>query len=254
MKALRAVAVAVLILSFPLSAHAIGLEVAVGGWSQDPSGTIGYKPVSTTDVLDLEKDARYDKETRFFGRAKIDVPVFPNIYLMATPMEFEGTGTKAIPFVFGGQPFSAGVDFYSKVTLNHYDVALYYGIPFLSTVTGGMLNAEAGLDLRIVDFSAEVRQDSLGLSESKSLTIPIPMIYLGAQVRPVDFLSVEAEARGMALSGNHFYDFIGRIKAKPFGPAFIALGYRHEDVKIDEEGVEAELEFSGPFLEAGIEF
>jgi len=254
MRYLKAALVMLAVLALPASSLAIGLEAAVGAWSQNPSGEIGYEPVSTTDVLDLERDARYDKETRIFGRAKLDIPVFPSIYLMASPMEFEGTGRKNVNFTFGDQTFVAGVDFYSKVVLNQYDIDLYYDIPMLSTLTAGAFNVEAGVGVKVVDFSAEVRQDAFGLSESQSVTVPLPVIYLGAQVKPVDVLSIEAEARGMSLSGNHVYDLIGRLKARPFGPVFIAAGYRYQDVKVDEEGIVAEITFGGPFVEAGVEF
>lgn len=254
MRYLKAAVVMLAVIALPATSLAIGLEAAVGMWSQGPSGDVGYEPVSATDVLDLERDARYDRETRVFGRAKLDIPVFPNIYLMASPMEFEGTGRKGVDFTFGGKTFTTGVDFYSKVVLDQYDIDLYYGIPMLSTLTAGRLNVDAGIGVKVVDFSAEVRQDALGLSESKSLTVPLPVIYLGAQVKPIDALSIEAEARGMALSGNHVYDLIGRLKVRPIGPVFIAAGYRHQDVKVDEEGVVAEMTFGGPFVEAGVEF
>jgi hypothetical protein len=37
--------------------------------------------------------------------------------------------------------------------MDHYDVALYYSIPFLKTATLGIFNIEAGLNARIFDLS-----------------------------------------------------------------------------------------------------
>lgn len=113
---------------------------------------------------------------------------------------------------------------------------------------------EVGLNVRIMDWQAEINQPSTGISESKSLTLPVPMIYLGAQLKPVKYLSLEAEARGIAYSSNHYYDLIGRIKVQPIGPVFIAGGYRYEDVKIDQSDIKANITFKGPFLELGIAF
>jgi|Deesub1362A_J573_1020465.scaffolds.fasta_scaffold00013_1 outer membrane protein len=255
MRVLGFIAGFLLLLSVPVTSYAIGLEVAVGGWQQEPSGDISYKLVSTTDTLDLEKDLKYDKETQVFGRLKIDMPgIIPNIYLMATPMEFDGTGKKDVSFKFGDKTFTQNVDFYSKVTLDHYDIALYYGLPFIETATTGKLNIELGLNARIIDFEATVRQDATGLSETKSITLAVPMVYVGVQLRPMDSLTIEGEARGIAYSGNHYYDFIGRVKIYPMGPLFIAAGWRAEDIKIDEEDVKADVDFSGPFIEAGIQF
>lgn len=237
---------------YPQIASAIGLEVAVGVWNQDPQGDIAYKGTS----LSLEDDMKYGDETRFFGRAKIDMPlIIPNIYLMATPMKFDGTGSKDINFFkFGDKTFTGNVPFTSEVRLDHYDVAFYYGLPFVKTLTAGKLDIEAGLNIRVIDLNVEVQQTSTSMQESKDSTLPIPMVYLGAQINPVEKLSIEAEIRGIAYSSNHYYDLIGRAKYKLFGPAFIAAGYRYEDMKIDEKDIKADIRFSGPFAEVGVKF
>ena len=70
------------------SAGAFGLEFAVGGWIQNPSGTLGYEALTPGDLLDVEDDLNYEDETRWSARLSIDMPLFlPNIALMATPME-----------------------------------------------------------------------------------------------------------------------------------------------------------------------
>ena len=254
-KALLGIICLVMVLGLPFTAHAMGLEVALGGWNQKPQGDIGYKPITATDSLDLEKDLKYDTELRLTGRVKIDMPLFiPNIYLRGTQCEFDGTGQKNVNFKFGDETFTANVDFYSKVKLDHYDIALYYGLPFLKTATAKMLNVDLGLNARIVDFKAEVRQDSTGIEESKSLTVPIPMVYIGVQFAPIEKFAIEAEGRGISYSGNSLISLIGRIKFRPMGPFFIAGGYRYDRIKIDEEDVDADVKFHGPFGEMGIQF
>ena len=140
------------------------------------------------------------------------------------------------------------------MNLDHYDVALYYGIPFLQIATLGKLNVEAGLNVRMFDLKAEIEQPSTGLSESKSLFLPVPMLYLGAQLKPVKYFSIEVEARGIAYNSNYYYDLIGSLKVKPYGPVFIAGGYRYEQLKIDQSEVDLKITLGGPFLEAGFVF
>jgi len=235
----------------PEITSAVGLEVAVGGWRQDPSGDISYKG----EKLSLENELKYNSENKIFGRAKIDLPLwFPNIYLMATPIELEDEGTKSINFTFGDKTFTANIPFTSSIQADHYDICLYYGLPFLKKATLGKLNAELGLNGRIIDFNAKIDQTATGIKESKSLTFLVPMVYAGIQIKPVKFIGAEVEARGIAFSSNHYYDFIGRLKIKPFRPVFISGGYRYEDIKIDEKDVKATLKFNGPFVEVGIEF
>lgn len=247
------------VLLMPGLANALGLELAVGGWQQNPQGTIAYKPLTVGDSIDLEKEAGYQDATKVMGRAKIDMPLFlPNIYLMATPMQFEANGNRASNFQFGNKTFSADVDFYSELTLDHYDVGLYYGIPFIEMLSAKTMAADLGIDFRIMDINARVRQSATGFDESVSETFVMPMIYAGLKVRPMKWLALEAEARGISYNANHYYDFIGRLKLSPlptpFRSLFVAGGWRYEDIAIDEKSIKAEVKFSGPFLEAGVDF
>ena len=244
-----------MLVALPASSHAIGLEVAVGGWYQDPGGDLAYKGLGVNDTLSIENDLGYDSEFRFTGRAKIDMPLLiPNVYLMATPMSFDGTGTKTIGFSFGDINFSRDVEYYSKVNLNHYDIGLYYGLPFLGLATLKTLNVDVGLNVRIVEFDAEIRQDTLGLTESKSLTVPIPMIYVGVQFKPVKRIAIEGEGRGLVIGKNKYVSLIARLKAKIFGPVFVAGGYRYDLIDIDQSDVKFDATIDGFFFEAGAEF
>ena len=239
----------------PSLSYAIGLEVAGGVWGQGPSGDIAYK---SDDKLDIEQDLNFERKYKAFGRIKVDMPgMLPNIYFIATPMKFEETGAKPTNFTFGDFTFDVTVPFDTSVQLNHYDFALYYSLPFLSTGSAGKLNAELGLNTRIVDFKAEVSGTDIGGDpqiESEKFTIPVPMVYLGLQINPVDMFSLEGEFRGIAYNSNHYYDFIGRVKIRPVKQIFIAGGYRHEDIEIDHSDIRASITFKGPFAEAGLEF
>lgn len=244
----------------PGAASATGIELAVGVWNQTPNGNISYKPITGQDSLSVKNDLKYSDETRVFGRVKIETPLlFPNIYLMATPLNFSENGSKNSQFHFGKVTVDANVPFTSELKLDHYDLGLFYGIPGLKTASAGVLNVDLGIDARIVDFKARITgRDSvsgLTVTESKDLIIPLPMLHIGFQVKPLKWLAAEGEARGIVYdSNNHYYDLIGRVKFKPFGPVFAAGGYRYEKVKIDRDDVKAKAHFGGPFGEIGVEF
>lgn len=239
----------------PVSASAIGFEVAAGVWHQSPGGDLAYDGSS----LDMTDSLGLDNQTRFMGRAKIDMPlVIPNVYVMATPMYFHGSGTIPGGFTFGGKSYNSGT-FDSEINLDHYDLALYYGVPFLGLATLETLNVDAGLNLRFINVDAKIDQAATNLHESKSFTLPVPMVYVGAQFTPMDRLFIEGEIRGIVYSANHFYDIIGRVKYKVFKvplliDAFVAVGYRYESIKIDAKDLMVDMSFSGPFAEIGIEF
>ncbi|GAB6162112.1 TIGR04219 family outer membrane beta-barrel protein [Desulfothermus naphthae] len=240
-----------ILLNLPSVAFAIGAEVSLGLWQQDPNGYFSYKG----EQLSVDNELRYDTESKLLARAKIDMPLFiPNIYLMYSPMDFDGYGIKSNSFKFGNVTFQANIPYKSELELNQYDIALYYGIPFLNTLSLGILNVEAGLNLKIIDFYGKIQQPNLSLSETKSTTIPIPMLYIGIQVKPVKWLTIETEGRGVAYSGSKYYDLIGRIKLHPFGPLFLSGGYRYEKIEIDYTDVDSDIELAGPFMELGISF
>jgi len=244
------------LLMVPFSAFAMGLEVGAGYWRQTPSGTLAYDKSGLPGTsIDLKNDMDFDSKNKPFARVKVELPLFlPNIYFMATPMEFKGTGSKNANFTYGGQNFTQNVPFDSKLKLDHYDLAFYYPLPFLNTATLGVLNVELGLNARIIEFEGTINQPTTGATASKKLTIPVPMVYAGIQVKPIKTFSVEAEGRGVSYGANHYYDIIGRLKVKPVGPLFIAGGYRYESIKIDQSDVKADIKFAGPFVEAGVQF
>lgn len=136
----------VLIICLSGVSYAAGVEVAAGGWQQDLSGTLSYLAITSDDVIDLKNDINFDDENVFFGRIKIETPVFlPNFYFVAAPAELEGIGSKTVSLTFGDTTFNANAALSSKVTANQYDIGVYYGLPFVKTGTAGMLNIEFGL-------------------------------------------------------------------------------------------------------------
>jgi outer membrane protein len=230
------------------------LDVGVGYWRQTPSGTLDYKPISAaTGNLDLKDDLNLGRETKPFARIRAELPlILPNIYLMATPMQFKGSGVLRRNISYNNQPFAFGTTVDSKVKLDHYDVALFYPIPVLKTATGGKLNIDLGVNARKIDFEGTINQGIV--SASKTLSIYVPMIFAAVQVKPIDAFSIEAEVRGIAYSNSHYYDYIGRLRVNPIPLVFIAAGYRAETIKIDQSDVKADIKFGGPFVEAGLHF
>jgi outer membrane protein len=243
------------LLAFPYRAFAFfGVEAGVGYWQQSPSGTLSYQPVAgTVGDIDLKDDLNFKNKSNPFVRIKVELPlILPNIYFMATPMSFDGSGRLTRNISFGNQTFNASEDVQSKVKLDHYDLALFYPIPLLKTATLGILNVDLGLNARKIDFDGTIT--STTTSASKSLSIYVPMVYAGVQVKPISLFAIEAEFRGIAIGQNHYYDYIAKLRVNPIPVVYISGGYRSEDVKIDQSDVKANVKFSGPFIEAGVSF
>jgi outer membrane protein len=249
------------LLAVPATSHAVlglfGAEGAIGWGQHAPSGNIAFKGES----IDLKNNLGFDQESGLTARLKIDMPaVIPNIYLMYQPMEFEGTGSKSTSFQFGDLTFGASAALSSKLTVNQTDIALYYGIPGLKLATAGVLDAELGLNLRLIDLKAQITSVPAG-SETLDLLIPPPMVYCAILVDfPFVPLAFDTEARILPYGDNHIYSLIGRLKYNlplpmPVLKIFVAAGYRYDDIAFkDIEDSEGGITFSGPFLEAGFKF
>jgi len=245
----------IFILSIPTASFAWGLEFAGGAWYQKPSGNMSFDKSTHEDDLDLEDDLNYDDKWKAFGRLIIDTPLFfPNFYLMYTPMKWDEPGSKDVNFNFGGKEFHADVDFDSELKLNLFDVALFWGLPFIKTATADVLNIDLGLNVRLMDVKAEVEQQDLDIKESISYFLPLPMLYTGVQIKPLKYFALEFEGRGIGWSSYYYVSLIGRLKVKPYGPLFVAGGYRYDNVKIDYDDLDIDAKFQGPFAEAGLEF
>jgi outer membrane protein len=169
-------------------------------------------------------------------------------------MKFKGTSIRSAEFKFGDNTFNASVPFTSTLKLDHYDAALFYGVPFLKTATANVLNVEFGLNLRVIDFKAEITQPQTSLSQSKSLTVPVPMGYFGFQIAPIDLIKIEGELRGIAYSKSRFYDAIGRVKVRPLPLLFLSGGYKFQNIHMDQSNVVSDLRFGGPVFEVGLEY
>ncbi|OAQ20935.1 TIGR04219 family outer membrane beta-barrel protein [Thermosulfurimonas dismutans] len=240
-------------------AWSLEIEGALGIWSQDPWGEIAYKG----DALTMDKNLDFDMKDRFYGRLRLNLPLV-NFYLGFTPVEFDGEGRKDASFRFGDVVFNGTLPFDSYLSIDQYDIGIFWGIPFLKTATKvatlgfAGINLELGINLRVLDIKAKIEQETVG-KEEKSFLIPIPMIYGGLFL---DFgrLALEGEVRGMNYQDNHYYDVVVRLKGillkpVPLGPSlFVGVGYKYQNLELDIKDIEGSLELTGPFFEIGGSF
>ena len=80
------------------------------------------------------------------------------------------------------------------------------------------------------------------------------MIYGGVQIEPFDWIALDLEGRGIDYKNNHYVSLAARLKVMPFGPLFVAGGYRYDNVNIDYQDVDVDADFKGFFAEAGFNF
>ena len=223
-------------------------------WKQPPPAESAFDPLSPASVRASEDNHEFDEDTRNFGQYIVDMSQYlPNIYVMATPIKYEGTNINNMRLDFGDESAKDDVALNSNVTLNDLDIGLYYGIPYVKTVSHDRLNVDLGINVRTIDFEDYIEQDSIGQA-SESFILSIPMFFTAVQFHPLDVLSLEAEGRGVSIGGKKSYGLIGRLRWKTVGPIYAAGGYRFSRYEIDNDGIIVNTEISGPFVEAGLSF
>ncbi|MFZ8859714.1 MAG: TIGR04219 family outer membrane beta-barrel protein [Thermocrinis sp.] len=242
----------------------IDFEISIGAIQQKPSGYVSYKAVSDIrDRIDLKNDARLEDKTQPWARLKFEhpIPIIPNIKLAYMPVKLEGSGTLRDIIKWGGYEFEANTDFNLSVKLDRVDTTLYYNFPFIKTATAGKLDVEFGLNVRTIMFGATLSGTTVDneiVSESASITLPVPMGHLAVEIRPINLVSLVGELNYIGYKNNAYYDYVAGLRLSPpvrtpLKP-FVEVGYRHEKLKIDERDVKTELNIKGLYGLVGVRF
>jgi outer membrane protein len=244
----------------------IDFEVSIGAIQQKPRGYVSYEPASDIDRIDLKNDARIEDKTQPWARLKFEhpIPIIPNIKLAYMPVKFEGGGTLTQEIKWGEYTFALNTDYNLSVKLDRVDTTLYYNFPFIKTATAGKLDIEFGLNVRTIMFDAKLSGTEKGtgrsISESASITLPIPMGHLAVEIRPINQVSLVGELNYIGYRKNTYYDYAVGLRLNSHGlvrttlKPFVEVGYRHEKLKLDEEGVKADLKVKGLYALMGVRF
>jgi outer membrane protein len=240
--------------ALPPKGDAFDAQDALWIWKQSPTAELAVDPLVQGSVRAFEDNREFDEGRRSFGQAMVDLSQYlPNICVMVAPIKYEGTHFDNMRLDFGEESFKDDIASNSKVTLNDLDIALYYGIPFVKTVSHDRLNIDLGINVRTIDFKGDIEQSSIGQA-SESFILPIPMVFAAMQFHPVDALALEAEGRGISIGGKKSYGLIGRLRWSTYRSIYAAGGYRLNKYEIDHDGMAADSAISGPFVEAGLSF
>ncbi len=241
----------------------IDFEISVGAIQQKPSGYVSYKPASQIrDRIDLKNDARIEDKTQPWARLKFEhpIPIIPNIKLAYTPVKFEGGGTLTQDIRWGNFTFAINTNYNLSVKLDRVDATLYYNLPFIKTATAGKLDVELGLNVRTITFEGKLQGTVAGVgivSEVASITLPIPMGHLAAEIKPINQLSLLGEVNYIGYSKNAYYDYRASLRLSPVRTPlkpFVEVGYRSEKLKIDERDVKTDINMGGAYALVGIKF
>jgi hypothetical protein len=248
------------------------VSVFAGGVEQDPSGVVSYEAQGSQDYLDLKSDAHFSQKTQAIVGAKItnNIPFVPDLKVDYMPMKYSGYGTLNREITFGGTTYNAQANFNLNAKMDRFDILAYYHVPFITKATKSIVKLKAGLNVRVIDFNesftgnnAVINGQPVGgyYTESKSLTVPVPMAHLGFSISPIKQASLVGDINYISYGSNNYYDYnIGaRFSPKGLFPhliavPFVQIGYRYEKLKIDQSSVDADVKVKGPYAMVGLEF
>lgn len=243
----------------------IDFEASIGATQQKPRGYVSYEAESENDRIDVKNDANLGDKTKPWAKFKLEhpIPLIPNIKLAYMPMKFDGSGNVTRTIKWGDNRYDLNAGFNLSVKLDRVDTTLYYNLPFVKTATAGKLDAEFGLNVRTIMFDGKLSGTTTGgdsVTESKSITLPIPMGHLAVEVRPINQVSLVGELNYIGYSKNTYYDYVAGLRLNSHGllrtplKPFVEVGYRYEKLKIDEQDVKTDLKVKGLYGLVGVRF
>ena len=238
----------------------LNVDVNAGYMMHSISGNIKY-PADQGFDIDLNDTLGLKGTNNFMARAKVELPVVPNVYAQYMPMTFEKKDQSIGSITFGNTTYTGTVSTVMK--LDRLDVALYYNVPFIGLATGGLLDAEVGINARITQFDIKLRGQagSQTVEEKVQLNSPIPMLYASGALN-LGPASVIAEIRAITFQDIRYYDLTGELRFSPFGLPGLAkfyggVGYRMESFELNKPfGVDAKIgiNINSPFINVGVAF
>jgi outer membrane protein len=249
------------LLLLPTQSRAL-LEMGIGAWDQNIKGDLYYNIYTTApDKADLADDLDLKSDARGVGYLKLELPVLPSLYMGFTPMEFRGTEAQEQPFVFGDNTYLADRPMRTRMQLNHFDIGLYYSLPMENFASLKKVKVDLGINLRSAELDVAVTGavatadgGETIMRESESYNLPIPMLYGAVQITPVERFSLEFEGRGATLKSDSLVSLLGKVKIRTWKALFVAVGYRYDYIRLDEDDLNVDSTVSGVFCETGLEF
>ena len=231
----------------PCMASADVLSFAIGGgvWNETPEGGIN----KTTDpaAVDVKNNLFWTEESQgyLFATLEHPVPILPNVRLMYTSLDHAGSGNTS--FEFEGEIYSGNVA--NDFSVEQTDLLFYY------EVLDNVVSLDLGLNVRLLDISYSISDNSGTPPSNGSVSGAVPMVYglIGGSPWPGVLLS--AELNYMAYSGSTLSDFNAKISyTTDFFVGFEA-GYRTQTIELDDvDDTNANLDFNGPFIGAYVKF
>jgi outer membrane protein len=209
------------------------------------SGHINYTGSGYSSSTQMNSDP--DRQVVLSAFLEHPIPVIPNVALRYTPVQLSSASAIVASSGSGFRTGTASTD----LTLDQLDATLYYkmGLPIFD-----VLNVKVGATAKVFNGTISTTQVTGGstTADKKSLTVPIPMAYLGVQVNiPRTQWALSADAHFVNYQNNAVHDITlkAEYRFKRLPGLKLHTGYRSVNVQIDDvSDVTADVKLNSAFV------
>ena len=148
--------------------------------------------------------------------------------------------------LFNGTSFLVDSEVSSSVDMDIYDFGLTWHVLNIDDLP---VRVQFGpeLSVKVVDADVSMVDHTTGLSESESLTAPVPTLGARARIGLSDWVALVGRVGYMEYDDNSFLDADAQIEFSPVPLVGIFAGYRYMDLEVDESGVFIDATLDGPY-------
>lgn len=206
--------------------------------------------------VDLDTDLGFDDSENYILEGALNLGPF-RLAVGYLPLEFSGAGQITRDIQFGNVVFEANAATTSEVKIDIIDAGLTW---HLINIDDLPTRFQLGPELAVKVVDAELSMTGveavtgLSLTETESVTAPIPTIGARTRIGFSDFLGLVGRVGYMEFEDNSFLDAEAQLEFSPLPLVGIYAGYRYFDLQVDDSGVFVDAQFSGPFAGALVRF
>ena len=164
------------------------------------------------------------------GTLWYDLSERSSLRLLAAPLRTNATLTTDTPVEFNGTTFAAGVPLDVDYVFDSYRLSYVYRFK-----SSGPVSFRAGLTAKIRDARIELSQ--AGVSNAKTNTGFVPLLYGGVRWQMTDTLALDLEADALAASQGRAEDVALRLEAKVSPKVDVFVGARTLEGGADNDEV-----------------
>lgn len=222
--------------------------VGVNAWFQDMGGSVGGVDAGFQGTAQVQDDSSTALGLNGnFGKWEIGYTSTSN----------DTTANVQQTFRFDNQVYTAG----DTLRIEH-DVSMFDVFRRFTLASTEQATFHALFGFKVLDLDSEVRGTVNPFQASLDETVPVPMIGFGARVGPRDSVHGFAGLRWIQIGAGDvdagFLDYSLGAAYQPTDRLRVALGYRRFDLDVEVTSLgdsgQIELDNSGLFFEAGVEF